>query len=170
MSFICRGQGEIKTQSLLDTGADGPNFVHSHLASSLVSSGLPTHSTNFRACSCFGECRTLTLRVVADCKLNLPGNPHSYLLPNTSFTICDDLPYDVIIGLDTINEHRLLQYRMDIPTPDGEVSHKDWKGSIAEDESESPDDEPRETTNTLPPVTGGVFGVGHIEDITSTAA
>jgi len=43
---------------------------------------------------------------------------------------------------------------MDIPTPDGEVSHKDWKGSIAEDESESPDDELRETTNTLPPATG----------------
>ena len=43
---------------------------------------------------------------------------------------------------------------MDIPPPDGEVSHEDWKGSIAEDESESPDNDPRETTNTLPPATG----------------
>jgi len=125
MSIVCRGQEEIDTQALLDTGADGPNFVHSTLASQLVSSGIPTQPTNFRACSCFGECRTLTLRVVGDCKLNLPGNPYSYFLPNTSFTICDDLPYDVIIGIDTINEHRLLQYRTDIQTPDSITGHSD---------------------------------------------
>ena len=155
MSIVCRGQEEIDTQALLDTGADGPNFVHSTLASQLVSSGIPTQPTNFRACSCFGECRTLTLRVVGDCKLNLPGNPYSYFLPNTSFTICDDLPYDVIIGIDTINEHRLLQYRTDIQTPDSMTGHNDWKEPIAEEDSdEDPDYGSREATNPLPPATG----------------
>ena len=72
MSIVCRGQEEINTQALLDTGADGPNFVHSTVASTLVNSGLPTQPAHFKACSCLGECRTLTLRVVSDCKITLP--------------------------------------------------------------------------------------------------
>jgi len=137
MSLLYRVTDLGQWQTLLDTGAQGGNFILASVVNQLVSLGaviIPTRAR--RVCSCFGECKTLDKAIVVDCNLKLPGNHKSFLLKDVEFLINEDLPYEVIVGLDTINKHQLLVYRRDDATPHPGQMESNSPGTISLIESD----------------------------------
>jgi hypothetical protein len=105
--------------------------------------------------------------IVVDCNIKLPGNQTSFLLKGVEFLISEDLPYEVIVGLDTINKHQLLVYRRDDSTPHPGQMERNSPGTVVEisltDSDYESDNESQLAVMTLPlkqvtskPTAGGI--------------
>lgn len=119
----------LNVKVLHDTGAETGSYVNKRVADWLKAQGAVVSSIPKYVCSCFGDCRhiseCLTFPLVFNDGVNNPK--FSKFRITLTFWVIDELPFDVVIGNQDINNNAVLRnigHHTQLDTPNTTLKRK----------------------------------------------